>query len=106
MPGGIPLPVRLALLRRFPSPAQLMNATVASLREVPNVTAAQAAQLYQHFSNASLENPSPQVNAGHLLIYDYIFPHFLSLIARFASSRLVSLLLLLSLWCDVCSHVM
>jgi len=90
VPGGIPLPVRLALLRRFPSPAQLMNATVATLKEVPNVTAAQAAQLYQHFSNASLETPSPSVNAGHLLIYDCIFSYFLSLIARFASSRLDS----------------
>jgi hypothetical protein len=67
-----------------------MNATVATLREVPNVTAAQAAQLYQHFSNACPETPSPSVNAGRLLIYDYNFPYFLWLIARFASSRLDS----------------
>lgn len=73
VPGGIPLPVRLALLRRFPSLAQLMNATVATLREVPNVTAAQAAQLYQHFSNAPLQSPSQSVNAGHLLIFFLVF---------------------------------
>jgi len=50
VPGGVPLPARLALIKAFPSASHLRNATQQAFSRVPGVSPDIAAALSRHFS--------------------------------------------------------